>query len=141
MPQQRQRVSATVNCVAQESSAPAVTPLEVTLLENSGGNYITELTMKRFLTVALCSAVLGSPAFAGCTLPTAPAAIPDGKTADKELMMAKKKEVDQYKKDVEAYAACEGNASKVEIVQADLERVANRFNAAVRAFKAANSDT
>jgi hypothetical protein len=100
-----------------------------------------ELTMKRFLPIVLCSAVLGAPAFAGCALPSAPSAIPDGKTADKELMLAKKKEVDQYKKDVEAYAACEGNSSKVEIAQADLERVANRFNAAVRAFKAANAET
>lgn len=97
--------------------------------------------MKRFLPIVICSAVLGSPAYAGCTLPTAPSSIPDGKTADKELMMSKKKEVDQYKKDVEAYAACESNASKVEIAQADLERVANRFNAAVRAFKAANAET
>jgi hypothetical protein len=55
-------------------------------------------------------------------------------------MMAAKKDVDQYKKDVEAYVSCETNTSRAESAQADLERTANKFNAAVRAFKAANAD-
>lgn len=97
--------------------------------------------MKRLVSIVLCGVVLGSPAYAGCTLPTAPTGIPDGKTAAKDVMMAKKKEVDQYKKDVEAYATCESNSAKVASAQADLERVAARFNAEVRSFKAANSDT
>jgi hypothetical protein len=97
--------------------------------------------MKRMIPVAFIGALLASPAFAGCALPSAPSAIPDGKTAGKDAMMAKKKEVDQYKKDVETYLSCESNTSKVESAQAELERVANRFNAEVRAFKAANADT
>ena len=67
--------------------------------------------MKRLISMVLCGVVLGSPAYAGCTLPTAPTGIPDGKTAAKDVMMAKKKEVDQYKKDVEAYATCGAGAS------------------------------
>jgi hypothetical protein len=97
--------------------------------------------MKRLIAIALLSTAVAGPAFAGCAAPAAPSGIPDGKTAAKDVMMAKKKEVDQYKKDVEAYASCESNSSKVESAQAELERVANRFNAEVRAFKAANADT
>lgn len=96
--------------------------------------------MKRMIPLVLCSALLSSQAFAACSLPTAPSGMPDGKTAGKEVMMAKKKEVDQYKKDVEAYVSCETNTAKAESAQAELEKVANRFNAEVRAFKAANAD-
>jgi outer membrane murein-binding lipoprotein Lpp len=96
--------------------------------------------MKRMLLLALCGVALGSPAYAGCTAPKPPGAIPDGKTSSKDQMMAAKKDVDQYKKDVEAYISCETNSSRAESAQADLERTANKFNAEVRAFKAANAD-
>lgn len=90
----------------------------------------------KFATLAL-SAMLGGPAFA-CSEPTPPAAIPSGKTASKEEMLAKKKEVDRYKRDVEAYLGCESNKQRLESAEANLEKVANRFNAEVRAFKAIN---
>jgi hypothetical protein len=96
--------------------------------------------MKRILLIALCSAAFGSSAWAACTPPNPPSAIPDGKSSTKDQMMAAKKDVDQYKKDVEAYVSCETNTSRAESAQADLERTANKFNAAVRAFKAANAD-
>lgn len=96
--------------------------------------------MKRLFPLALCTMVLSSPALA-CSPPSAPAGIPDGKNASKEAMLAAKKEVDKYKRDVESYLGCERNDRKAEPVQAELERVATRFNAAVRAFKSANAET
>ena len=73
-----------------------------------------------------------------CNLPAAPGAIPDGKKVSKDVMLAKKKEIDKYKRDVEEYLTCEVNPVKAQTAQAELDRVANRFNAEVRAFKAAN---
>jgi hypothetical protein len=37
---------------------------------------------------------------------------------------------------MEEYMSCEKNSSKVESAQAELEKIASRFNAEVRAFKA-----
>jgi len=90
----------------------------------------------KLVTLAI-SALIGGPVLA-CTEPSPPASIPNGKTASKEEMLAKKKEVDKYKRDVEAYLGCESNKQRLESVEADLEKVANRFNAEVRAFKAVN---
>jgi hypothetical protein len=85
--------------------------------------------------VSLLGALLAAPALA-CDKPSAPASIPDGKTAGMDDMMAAKKAVDSFKKGMEEYMSCEKNTSKVESAQSELERVANRFNAEVRAFKA-----
>jgi hypothetical protein len=93
--------------------------------------------MKLKLATLALSAVLGGPVFA-CTEPTPPPSMPNGKTASKEEMLAKKKEVDKYKRDVEAYLGCESNKQRLLSAEADLEKVANRFNAEVRAFKAVN---
>ncbi len=95
--------------------------------------------MKLKLATVALSAVLGGPVFA-CTEPTPPTSIPNGKTASKEEMLAKKKEIDKYKRNVEVYLSCEPDPQRVLNTQADLERIANRFNAEVRAFKAANGD-
>ena len=91
----------------------------------------------RIAVVALAF-TLSAPAFADCAYPKAPAAIPDGKNASKDAMLAVKKQVDQFKRDAEAYVECTKDDSKLEILQHDLERVAKRFNDEVRAFKAAN---
>lgn len=93
--------------------------------------------MKSRFAIAVLSALLAGPAFA-CTPPRAPSAMPDGETADKDIMLAKKKEVDRYKRLVEEYLACEVNPVRLQSAQAELDRVATRFNAEVRAFKAAN---
>lgn len=53
-------------------------------------------------------------------------------------MLAKMKEVDRYRREVEVYLSCETSELKARNVRAQLERVANRFNAEVREFKAAN---
>jgi hypothetical protein len=93
--------------------------------------------MKLKFAIVAAAALCGPPAFA-CTAPNAPSAIPDGKSVSKDVMLAKKKEIDKYKRDVELYLACESNPMRLQNVQAELDRVANRFNAEVRAFKAAN---
>lgn len=74
----------------------------------------------------------------GCDLPSAPGAIPDGKKVSKDVMLAKKKEIDKYKREVEEYLTCEVNPVRAQTAQAELDRVSSRFNAEVRAFKAAN---
>jgi hypothetical protein len=93
--------------------------------------------MKLKYAIIACLAVASGPALA-CSYPAAPGGIPDGKTVSKDIMLAKKKEIDKYKRDVEEFLACETNPLKLQSAQAELDRVANRFNAEVRAFKAAN---
>lgn len=91
--------------------------------------------MKKTLSVAAVWAVCALPAFA-CERPTAPTSIPDGKTSSMEEMMAAKKAVDAFKKSMEEYLACEKSSAKATAAHAELEKVADRFNAEVRAFKA-----
>jgi hypothetical protein len=90
----------------------------------------------KFAIIALLAVVAG-PALA-CSYPASPGSIPDGKSVSKEVMLAKKKEIDKYKREVEEFLACETNPLKLQSAQDELDRVANRFNAEVRAFKAAN---
>ena len=71
-----------------------------------------------------------------CDKPAAPASIPDGATAAKEDMLAAKKAVDAFKSGMEEYLACEKSAAKKDAAQAELVKVADRFNAQVSAFKA-----
>jgi len=91
--------------------------------------------MKKTLSAAILSIALAVPAFAGCDKPSAPRTIPDGKTAAMDDMMAAKKMVDAFKRGMEDYLSCEKNAYNVASAQAELEKVATRFNAEVRAFK------
>jgi len=95
--------------------------------------------MKKLLPIAAFTFVMTSTAWAGCTVPVAPASIPDGKSASKDDMMATKKEVDRYKKEMDAYLTCEVNDARAQSAQSELQRVANRFNNEVRAFKTANT--
>jgi hypothetical protein len=101
----------------------------------SAGLLNLEMEMKKYASTAVLWALLAAPAFA-CDKPSAPASIPDGKTAGMDDMMAAKKAIDAFKKDMEDYLSCEKNSGKLDMAQAELERVANRFNAEVRAFKA-----
>jgi hypothetical protein len=93
------------------------------------------MLMNKTASVLIVWASLAAPAFAGCDKPSAPSALPDGKTAAMDDMMAAKKAVDAWKKGMEDYLSCEKNTSKVDSAQAELEKVATRFNAEVRAFK------
>jgi hypothetical protein len=91
--------------------------------------------MKKVTAIAVLWAAAAVPALA-CERPSAPAAIPDGKTAAKEEMLAAKKEVDAFKISTEEYLACEKSAAKRDGAAAELVKVADRFNAQVKAFKA-----
>ena len=91
--------------------------------------------MKKTVSIAILVAAFAAPTFA-CEKPAAPASIPDGKTAAMEEMMAAKKAVDAYKKGVEEYMTCEKSAAKLDRAQEELVKVADRFNAQVKAFKA-----
>jgi hypothetical protein len=91
--------------------------------------------MTKLVSIAVLAMIAGSPALA-CDRPTAPASIPDGSTAAKEEMLAAKKAVDAFKTSMEEYLSCEKSSAKQEAAQAELVKVADRFNAQVRAFKA-----
>ena len=91
--------------------------------------------MKRILPIAVLWAAAVVPAF-GCDRPSAPTSIPDGASASKEDMLAAKKAVDAFKSGMEEYLACEKSNAKIESAQKELVKVADTFNAQVRAFKA-----
>ena len=91
--------------------------------------------MKSFVAMAVLWAAFAVPALA-CDRPSAPDSIPDGTTAAMDEMMAAKKAVDAFKRSMEEYLACEKSAAKIEAAQAELVKVADRFNLQVRAFKA-----
>ena len=91
--------------------------------------------MKRLVSVAILCAMGSTPVLA-CERPSAPSSIPDGATAYKEDMLAAKKAVDAFKSGMEEYLACEKSGAKKDAGAAELIKVADRFNAQVKAFKA-----
>ena len=90
--------------------------------------------MMRFVSVAILCAMGSTPVFA-CERPNAPSSIPDGSTASKDDMLAAKKAVDAFKSGMEEYLACEKSSAKKDAAGAELLKVADRFNAQVKAFK------
>jgi hypothetical protein len=93
-----------------------------------------EREMMKFVSIAVLCVATASPAFA-CDRPVAPTEIPDGATAAMDQMMAAKKAVDAFKSAMEEYLACEKSTAKIDSAQAELLKVADKFNAQVRAFK------
>jgi hypothetical protein len=91
--------------------------------------------MMRFVSVAILCA-MGSTAVLACERPSAPSSIPDGATASKEDMLAAKKAVDAFKSGMEEYLTCEKSGAKKDAGAAELVKVADHFNAQVKAFKA-----
>ena len=91
--------------------------------------------MKRLVSVAILCA-MGSTPILACERPSAPSSIPDGATASKEDMLAAKRAVDAFKTGMEEYLACEKSGAKKDAGAAELIKVADRFNAQVKAFKA-----
>jgi hypothetical protein len=113
-----------------------------------------------FAIFPLCLAAVA--ANAECSYPRAPDRIPDGSTSSKDEMLAAKKQVDQYNKDMETYLSCiklehddavarQGSAlnedqkkqmalmhaQKNDAAVDELQTVASRFNEQVRAFNKA----
>jgi hypothetical protein len=87
------------------------------------------------VTLAVVWAAATVPAL-GCARPSAPTSIPDGKTAAKEEMLAAKKAIDAFKSGVEEYLTCEKSSVKKDAAAAELVKLADRFNAEVKEFKA-----
>jgi len=87
-----------------------------------------------------------------CVLPTAPDAIPED--ADRDQLMAAKGAIGEFQTQVEAYRACLAEAEAGDITPGNKqaivasynysvemeERVATRFNEAIRDYKARQSD-
>jgi hypothetical protein len=91
--------------------------------------------MKKITAIAVLWFVAAVPALA-CDRPSAPGSIPDGKTASKEEMLAAKKAVDAFKTSMEEYLGCEKSNALKDGATAELLKVADKFNAEVKAFKA-----
>jgi hypothetical protein len=96
--------------------------------------------MNRNAAIPLIAAVLcmaGAAPAMGCERPSAPiSSIPDGKTAGKDEMLAAKKAIDAFKSSVEEYLACEKSGAKKDAAAAELVKLADKFNAEVKEFKA-----
>lgn len=108
--------------------------------------------MKALYSLAVMAALAGGNAYAACTYPTAPDALPDGNTATLEQMVAAQKLVKQFDQEIGAYTAClklendtalaqidqsQDDAKKKEEQKKEIERVqVQKHNAAVEADEA-----
>ncbi len=62
--------------------------------------------MKKLIGLTLLAAAFAAPAFADCSYPKAPSAMPDGNTAALEEMVAASKAVKAYNAEMDAYLGC-----------------------------------
>ena len=117
--------------------------------------------MKRLLGLTLLAAAFSVPAMADCSYPKAPTKIPDGNVAALEEMVAAKKSVEGYNKEMDAYLSCikleqdgaveKGGASlsedqkkqiaaiyaqKNDAAVDELQGIAARLNEQIRVYKA-----
>lgn len=108
----------------------------------------------RILAVASIALASSFAAHGECAFPKAPAALPDGKTASQDEMVAAMHAFKAYKDEVTAFGACleeetkakasstmqlmqlkTMQAKKHNAAMAELEEKANKFNEQVRIFK------
>ena len=117
--------------------------------------------MKVLLPLSLVAALVAAPAFADCTAPTSNVKIPDGSKATMDEMLAAKHGIQEANNAVEAYTTClkaeqdakiaaggtdmkdeervkisteYANRQNAEVEK--LQKLADKFNVEVRAFKA-----
>ena len=125
--------------------------------------------MKVLYSLAALAALASGHAYAACTYPTAPEALPDGNTATLEQMVAAQKQVKEFDAAIGAYTSClklendtalsqvdqsSDDPKKKEAQKKELERVqvqkhnaaveadealASRFNEQLKVFKAKNA--
>jgi len=114
--------------------------------------------MRRALTTLAVLGLAASAAAMACDPPAGVRDIPDGRTATREAMVAAQKAVVAYDAAVKAYSACLQDEQKQKVAAGDdrrrleseysrlqneevskLENVAQRFNSALREFKARNA--
>lgn len=119
--------------------------------------------MRHFVSAALlgAAALVAAPAYAACTYPRAPDSLPNGSQATMEEMVAGQKQVKQYMADMDTYLKCldeeapkpaadtqatdeqKKEAARLESMRAqkhnaavaEMEAVAERFNAQLKSFK------
>jgi hypothetical protein len=97
--------------------------------------------MKAFLLIGIASLAPFS-AWASCKAPPAPPSPPKGVSATREEMLAAQSAIKGYNSSVVAYTECmkkEGGSEKeaTEVI-AQLQKLAEQFNAELRAFKQKN---
>lgn len=119
--------------------------------------------MKTIVSLAIAAALSVAPAYAACTYPKAPTAIPDGGTAKLEDMLAAQKAVKAFDAEITAYQSCletEHNAAvaanpeltdeqknerlkilaqKQNAAVDDAQSWADRLNAQIRVYKEKNA--
>jgi hypothetical protein len=111
--------------------------------------------MKFLRTVTVVAAFAAGPALADCSAPDGSVQIPSGSAATREEMVAAQKAVKAYDNAVRAYSDClqqqkaatgSDNAKlaeeynrRVDVEVDKLQRLADKFNGELRAFKARNT--
>ena len=97
--------------------------------------------MKSLLLAGIASLTPFS-AWAGCQAPSSPPSPPNGATATREQMVSAQAAIKDYNMAVATYTECarKAGASDVEVgrVIGQLEKIAQQFNAELRAFKQKN---
>lgn len=95
--------------------------------------------MKALAVVGLIASLMSLPAFANCVEPQAVPSVPDGATASRDDMLSAQKALISYNTVVTEYATClekiGGSSSRQNEAVEKLRRIANRFNAELRAFR------
>lgn len=99
---------------------------------------MTTITRKRTLLALTLAGSLAAQSALACKAPATPRSLPEGRSADIQVMQEAKHQVEQYLEQVSAYFSCENDAVRLQEVSEQQKSVMNRFNAEVRAFKAAN---
>lgn len=89
----------------------------------------------RMLLVATLVLMMSGSVCAACVRPAAPE-IPAGASASGAEMLKAKKAVETYIADIEAYLQCGVDSRTEKLALEDMEKVADRFNQALRTYKA-----
>ena len=110
------------------------------------------MTVRKQICAALVAGIVCcAPAFADCQLPPAPSKVPDGASASEPEMIAAMQTLKAYDGDVNVYLKClefEERQNHMTAQQRDtqhnaaitqLQKVADKFNEQVRAFKSKHS--
>lgn len=105
---------------------------------------------KRILAALAATYAVSLSAHADCDLPPAPSKVPDGSTASEQEMVTALQTLKQYNGDVDTYLKCldfeakqnrlnRGEEERMHNAAVDvLQKIADKFNAQVRTYKAKN---
>jgi hypothetical protein len=108
--------------------------------------------------VAIASCVVAQAASGACEMPALVAAIPDGRTATEQQLLAVQDAVKAYVAAMDRYIACQNEeralqgdnatadflylmSTRIESARKEVDAIATRFNDQVNAFRAARTDT